>query len=707
MISKDAVMSVETGRKGFRGTIGALLILLWTALCLGYYGARLPLSFVSCFQNSGGVLPDGTLNAVPLASPIAGALVMIFAAWGLGTLLMRRLALEGLSEMERLPLTLLSGLFIMGMATFALGMSGLLYPCLFRILTVAGAAWGLWSFTKERRASGRPNITETAGGILFVLLGLLLLVYTLTPPIQSDGLRYHLAAPQEYIRAGRIVHLPHSAFSNFPFLVEMLFLQGMLVAGDLAAKAMHLVLWAGGALTVAALSTSTSENNEAEFCLSWKNAGLLAGAAFAAVPAYAIVSCWSFIDAGVTAWFLGFVLCLCLCIRRPSRGIIILSGLMGGGALGSKLTMIPMVALGCVLLFLFDWKEAARREHFPSALKRSWKRPVAIGAIALACALPWYLKSLASTGNPFYPMFYGIFGGSGWSEANAALYASKAGLKGFGTTLPMLLKSPWNLTFYWTRFESFNPGPIVLLTLPALLTVFFVRGENRRRALLITAMAAGYYLMWFFGYQSTRFLIPYYGLSAALAGLFMTRSGSRRLHSGWAAALALGACFLIGAGWNTRWILCEANPRPQACFLGITDREQYLSQALDYYPAIRALNADVPAEEAVLCIGEHRGYYFGPRPLISDWFDTPVILDLIRRTKSNGEIFSLLEKENCHHVFFNFGELGKYHHSDFRPRFSPEEYRRFEEFLSSPRLRLRKEIGPVKIFRIVKEESAS
>ena len=137
--------------------------------------------------------------------------------------------------------------------------------------------------------------------------------------------------------------------------------------------------------------------------------------------------------------------------------------------------------------------------------------------------------------------------------------------------------------------------------------------------------------------------------------------------------------------------------------MGAQTREDYLEEALDYYPAIRAVNADIPAEQTILCIGEHRAYYFKPRLIISDWFDTPAILDLIRKTKSNAEIFEILQKQNCRHIFFNKGELSKYHNPYFRPRFSDDEYRRFVEFMESPRLVLKSKIGEVYIYRINEE----
>jgi hypothetical protein len=65
-------------------------------------------------------------------------------------------------------------------------------------------------------------------------------MYALTPPIQSDGLRYHLGAPQEYLKHGKIAHLPLNAFSNFPFLPEMHFLLALAAGVPETAQLMHL-----------------------------------------------------------------------------------------------------------------------------------------------------------------------------------------------------------------------------------------------------------------------------------------------------------------------------------------------------------------------------------------------------------------------------------------------------------------------------------
>ena len=84
---------------------------------------------------------------------------------------------------------------------------------------------------------------------LCVLLALLSLLLCALPPDGNewDALAYHLAFPKLYLQAGRMAEIPFMHQSYFPPLQDMLYLWGLSVAGESAAKVMH---WAVGMLTV-------------------------------------------------------------------------------------------------------------------------------------------------------------------------------------------------------------------------------------------------------------------------------------------------------------------------------------------------------------------------------------------------------------------------------------------------------------------------
>ncbi|MCX7046758.1 MAG: hypothetical protein NTX50_14890, partial [Candidatus Sumerlaeota bacterium] len=158
--------------------------------------------------------------------------------------------------------TLVVGLVVLGLGLAGVGFPASLFPVLIALsapfwivlvfallMAIRAAALGkiFGNFTQRlpRPAPEKGGLHSLIARSLFWASALLIafgLLYALTPPIQSDGLRYHLAAPQEYLKARRIGYLPYSAFSNFPFLIEMLFTLALAAGSDLAAKGIHWLL---------------------------------------------------------------------------------------------------------------------------------------------------------------------------------------------------------------------------------------------------------------------------------------------------------------------------------------------------------------------------------------------------------------------------------------------------------------------------------
>ena len=677
-------------------------IILWSAVFWWLYYSRFPVHRGWNFQALFESLSGRGWNLAPVLFPLLMGILILFIAHFLGTRIMQFLKISVIQEKGSWCLSCLLGLFALGLITYLLGILGLLYRWIFWLLTILLLIPTLIERIPQIRGFKKISFPRDklvlAVWIVLILLGSVCLMYTLTPPIQSDGLRYHLAAPQEYIKKHAIGYIPFSALSNSPFLIEMLFVYGMLAAGDLLAKLLHLCLWFLCLYVIKFFIIHFWGKRETKASPKPEGIANLCGLFFLSIPAAAIVASWSFIDLGISVYFLGFILCLGLYIQNREKGSLILCGIFGGAALGTKYTMLPMVLLGCLM--------AGALEYIQPSPARAKKKAlfvfVVMGLIAISLALPWYGKNLISTGNPFYPLAYRIFGGSDWSPENATFYASKAAGKGFGKSLRFLISSPYDSTMKWHRFGMFNPGPGFLYLVPLIILGLFIFKEKQNRKVfgLVYLFSAAYYLMWFFGYQSNRFLLPFYGLMAIITGRLLVWLSRKSPVVSQLVVVGLSVCILFSSAWTARWILTETKPPPLGVFLGTQSRNDYLTQALDYYPGIRATNELVPPEQAILCIGEHRGYYFKPRLLISDWFDTPVILDLIRNTPDNTDLFRLLNQAGCTHVFYNKGELSKYHDMFFQPRFKQKEYRRFEDFLDSPNLELRYRIKDVFILKI-------
>ncbi len=621
-------------------------------------------------------------------------LTLLLAA-SLGSTILSWIGMTELKGLERVCFSVTVGLFVLGMVTFAIGIVGGLYRVIFYLLYTAGIVCYLprWVRHLSTRIGLNVRTRDRAVWLILFLFAVLFIVgflYTLTPPTQSDGLRYHLAAPQEYMKMHRIHYLELNAFSNFPFLIEMLFMLGMILSSDILAKLFHFSMLCLTALLLGCFwkrflegsngAANASETRSASFDFR----ALLVPAIFVTTPAAFIVSCWSFVDLGVTLYFVAMIYSLCLWARFRSTPCLVLCGIMGGAALGTKYTMLIFVALAAALI-VFTPRQGARPK------RARWKDALVALVIALVLGSPWYVKNVANTGNPVYPLAYNLVEGKDWSEANAQFYAAKTQEKGFGKSLLHLLASPWDMAFDWDKFEEFNPGILYLLFVPLLvmLPLVCMRTPQPTRIILLYLLifACVFYVVWFFTYQSNRFLLPFFALLSPLI-VFMIqeiRTGRALL-----ARIVLSVVLVVlsyNTLWIVRWITTEASPQPSPVVLGFESRDDYLTKALLHYRCFQYLNAVVEPDETVLFVGEHRGYYCNTRYLSSDWFDTPYILKLIRETRDNGELIQWMRAQKVHYVFFNLAELRLYEERYFRPRFQPEEYQRFRDFVTSKEFR--------------------
>lgn len=697
---------------------------------------------------------DAAMGLVTVA-----ALWLAAAGWGLWLLSWTGADTSLPSPWQQLALALLCGWVVLGLGALFLGLAGFCNRTALGLWLLSVAAWGTQGWTPFfRRLIRQPPAAlelSLSGWVLLAagLVYLIALPYALTPAIQSDELRYHLAAPQAWLELGRIEYLPHQAFSNFPFLIEMLFMIALALQGAEGAHMVHLAFLESCAVLVALLAwlliretTPRGPRIDDGPGPETRTLAGLAGIAFAAIPTATLLACWSFVDIATCAYFLAiaYVGGLMLVSRRPPPAWLM--GVMAGGAMGTKYSMIP---LGIAVAAFFIPLLAASRGV--AALRRF---APALG-IALLVVSPWLIRNALWTGNPVYPLAYSVFGGADWSEANAKFYADKAAEKGFsatetpvfhgGGTLPSrtladkfselglpvaflarpvgrvfeLAISPLTTSLLPEVFENHYLGPLPLAAMLLALAgaaLFLVRREPRPQGrppvgpllLWIFGLAAGSWVFWFLTYQSNRLLLPSLALlfsagAWGLASLLRLFRGSRfQREVTLACALLLGLGLLHSWSFSAAMIGAGLRPHPLPRSLGFGQRDDYIAAALNYYGAARWLEGKLGGDARVLLIGEHRTLYFPAGSIASDWFDTPQPLPLIRSTPDNDALFARLAAERVQYVVYNEAELRNYAQAYFRPRFTDAEWLRFEAFLHDERLEplWRDPMNPVYVFGI-------
>ncbi len=590
-------------------TIAFLILWLFVAYAV-FYLVQKPFD-----QAFAAAMGDASLNVL-----ISLLIVLLGAALGLR--LTRLLGVSFASPGEGLVLSTGVGLGALSFLVLALGLVGLLHRWVFYALSAVlifvllpdGITVGRWAFAC-RRAERPPFLLAL---YLTITLGLAFLV-ALTPPIDWDGLFYHLTGPKLYIEQQRIVagiDIPHL---SFPSLMEMLYLYGMLLKGDVAAKLVH--FWY--ALLLTALMYLLVRRHLSP-SVAWP-----AVAIFASMPMIPVLASWAYNDIALAFYQLAALYALCNWFADRRRPWLPLSAVMCGLAMGLKYTsfVCPLT-----LVVLIVWRLGVRERARVGVVFRAL---LSFSGVALLVAAPWYVRNWFFTGNPFYPFAYRVFGGRFWDEFRAAWYA-RAGT-GIGLNLLELLALPWTLTLGIRDMNYYDGrmGPLFVGLLPLLLVYFLLRPRGKVPA---RPKAVGYllffaliqYLAWTYGVMvswslfQSRLLLPcFVALSPALAValealrvLDRPRFSLRRFI--WMTVALVLALNLVYQGRDTLRI----NPLPY--LTGLETRQAFLERTLgEHYVAMQIIGARTPAEAKVLFLWEPRSYYCPraaqPDPVLETW----------------------------------------------------------------------------------------
>jgi hypothetical protein len=518
---------------------------------------------------------------------------------------------------------------VVGFLVLALGLLGITQPWFYGLLLLLGVG-GLVLLGRDIVAEppligSKPSLLTTLCGIALGILGVCTFVAALAPPagLEWDSLSYHLAAPKVYLLKGRIEYLPWDHHSNFPFLLQMLYLLLLGVGSIASAKLCH---WLCGMLLVLSVHTFAKRFLVAHH---GENIAPVAALITAAVPIFLWEATTAYVDLA-TALFTWLALYAVLLARSENAESprLLLSAVLMGLALGTKYTVLGF--WGMLLLGIAGAEVFIAKRITPEAVKR-----VALWAIvALAIGAPWYIKNVLYTGNPVYPFAYELFGGKYWSVENAKQYAEEQARFGLGKTPLDLLLSPWSVTqeagvvlervastpnqrpFIYTEYIIYGFGLSPVLV-GLLLLVPFVRGRLSPVAKPCLLFGLGIYLFWFFVMQQTRYLIP--ALPAlslvAIEVLFALRPAGFRLAGrvagGFVTASVLWAIFLAGgmAFWGVSGLPGVSYPPVWSVVSGQESRDDYIRKR---FPGLGGaslwINANTPKESKV-ALFEVRGFY--------------------------------------------------------------------------------------------------
>ena len=608
----DTPAPLPTNSDATKKALFAAGVILWIAVVFGaYYAVHKPVPIALTQANDVWGLLQGGWAWSALQGPLLDlgfAVWLLVIATGTGALLVERLlGAEQAGFQERNIFGAALGLGALSILVFLLSVMHTLSSgtagFVLGVFTAAGAVgWRRMPYPERPFAAiGRAIV---AGGapirllkLCFALIVLCLLTKALTPPKAWDSLVYHLTLPLRTIEAGGLPGNSEAAHFYFPSLVEQLFTIALMVRDDSAARLAHLLFAGIGAAAVFCFLR--------RYCPYRRNAAWVGLAILASATSLLSLATQAYVEWGLlTFGFLAFW-ALQEGLQRGDRRWLILSGCCAGLAMAVKYNAVFIVVpLGALLLWqVFQAWRAAQEGPFPT-----WKDGAWWALAAAAVASPWYLKNLALTGNPVYPL---VFGGWNWDAWKTA-WITRPG-SGLITEPIRVLSAPWELTVLGTEGTAFYDatiGPLFLALLPLL--VLLPRSAWAGRAAVVFG---GAYLGWLFGAAQSELLAQGRLLLPALPFLAIMLASALQSASRFSLPYLRLQFFVYAAvtlvvGLTTVSVaLSWAGDPPLPFLLGAETREAFQERHLgDHYRAMSFINNQLPGDAKVLFLWEPRSY---------------------------------------------------------------------------------------------------
>lgn len=399
---------------------------------------------------------------------------------------------------------------------------------LFIGLIPGGFGWGIFLvglgaltgayFLIKARSDISFQVPKGVQAIAFLALAipiLFALVSVLAPSTAEDWdtIAYHLAVPKLWLSTGQIHFIPALHQSNFPDVLDALYVWGLQWGGQSGAKAFSLAVYTFGIFSVFGFARGRYGSN----------AGWWAAIAFATVPAIMWESGTAYIDVGHGLYAGLAIAFLALFIESEFAGHDwILAAILFGFAAGTKYTGLETIAVALFVLVAVSLLRKRAPEGF--------KKAVLIGLISVSIASPWYVKNAIQNHNPVFPFLYEKLGGDNWDQKRADAYKNEQQSFGVGRTasgrdVMGIGHAILGLAYEPGRYV--NPGEVEGLGAPSgaigvvvLVSLLIWAGTAKRKLFesFTLAVLGVNFVPWFFLSQQSRYMTTLAPPAAILAG---------------------------------------------------------------------------------------------------------------------------------------------------------------------------------------------
>ena len=330
---------------------------------------------------------------------------------------------------------------------------------------------GSWSLLSLLWARPRSLPKTPAMGLYLCLIPYFMLA--LVPPWYRDSLTYHLTLPKLFAQTQGYTAGDEIIFGYFPLGWHSILSYLYVFSPEEGLPLFNprlVAVWLSGA-------TAVATSGLCRMLGGTQLLSIVAGICFLLIPTQ--------IEFGTSAYIQTWLTLICVCAAGfVQRKDFVWMGICAGLAASAKYSGLFL----CLLIFMIALKDKKiKHTLLPMILVGTW----------------FYLRNLWLKGNPLFPLAYSLFGGDGWDETRAEMYAQTLNNYGMGKNLLDYL-------FLWPRvfltqdlvlFFQGSLGPIVGII--AVIAMF-----NWKRSPNVLILGCGWATLWMFQVQQIRFLMP-------------------------------------------------------------------------------------------------------------------------------------------------------------------------------------------------------
>ncbi|MBT3237653.1 MAG: hypothetical protein HOK06_07065 [Rhodospirillaceae bacterium] len=524
---------------------------------------------------------------------MTAAMVMVFqvvAAIGFGAVLLRGLGLlEDLNFSERLAWGFAIGYGTLGWLLFFLGVADLFSAPVLLVLLGAGVL-GLGVLKGSSVETGAAwNVLDKALLALIILAMTFDLLEGLAPPADADSLAYHFALPKMFLGEGGLSFVPRALDGAVPLLNQMTYIPALALGGE---RAMTLWTMVSGWGASALLYVIARRFLDRRF-------SLVVALVFLTTPAVVYSGGSGHVEVRNALFALVAAISVANAVRGDDLRHAALAGLAVGFFMAGKYIGL-LFAAACGLAIL------AQRRWFIHGL--------VLTLVAVVAGGQWYVWNWVHTGDPVFPMLFGMVDYSSvpfWdADQHAALQQQFTRDEQAVSVNPFwLVGYPFLATFAGpAQFESGRTGfgPYILLVLPfALAGVWRYRARLRQHPLLIVAVVVlVLYVLWFTlsGSQKIRHILPVLPLLL----LVITVAAERwARHAGLMKPLAAAVALTLGLQLAGHGL--HALNYAKHAFSDET-REEFFQRNVHSYGVVPWINANLTEGDKLYLTGRQLNY---------------------------------------------------------------------------------------------------